>query len=264
MSLSTADFVGAALAAHSASMRRLVPDLRAGDPDAYHDARVASRRLRSVLGGYCRPDGGLADELRHYAAVLGAVRDLDVAADRIALADLPEDLDPSPVLGLVASRRQTHFDTAVEYVDSSRHRALLASATEAAAEPQIADGLDKHAIPAAEQAVAAARKRLKRAERRSRRTNAADDRHRTRKRAKRVRYLSEGAASVTDGAVADHYRAVATRAEAVQDHLGLVTDAVVAMELLSSLAEDPSTTATERGVLHALAELERRLVAGHD
>ncbi len=263
MTLYTADFVGAALATQSTAMRTLIPALRAGEVDAYHDARVASRRLRSVLAGYCVKDPELNDDLRHYAAVLGAVRDLDVVAEGIELAYLPEGSDVEGVLALIGVRRAAAFAEALDYLDSARHRALLAEVAEEAADPRLAEGLDEQALRAAEDAVNAALAKLDRAEDRSRETNAVDDRHSTRKAAKRVRYLAEGAATITEGTAADHYRAIATQAEAVQDHLGLVTDAAVTLDFLNSLAEDPSVTPAQRDTLAALAETERRLVEGH-
>lgn len=264
MSLSTVDFVGAALAKHGRSMRGLVTSLREGDPDAFHDARVASRRFRSVLAGYCEPAEELVDRLREYAARLGAVRDLDVARERIALADLAAGLEVREVLDLLAVRREERFADAVDYLDSTQHRALLAAVMQTAAEPRLRDHLDDRALTAAEQALAKATKRLDKAERRSRQSNDAEDRHRTRKAAKRVRYLAEGAAGVSDGQSAEHYRAIAHRAEAVQDHLGLLTDADASLALLTALADDPATPAAQADVLHALADLERRLLAGRD
>lgn len=263
MTLYTADFVGAALATQSTTMRMLIPVLRAGEVDAYHDARVASRRMRSVLAGYCIKDPELNDELRNYAAVLGAVRDLDVITETIELANLPEGGDVAGVLALIGVRRAAAFADAIEYLDSPRHRALLGAVAEEAADPRLAEGLEELALRAAEDAVNAALAKLDRAEDRSRATNTVDDRHRTRKAAKRVRYLAEGAANITEGTVADHYRAIATQAEAVQDHLGLVTDAAITLEFLTSLAEDPTSTPAQRETLEALAATERRLVEGH-
>lgn len=66
----------------------------ADEPDAVHQMRVTSRRLRGLLrlwGDALRIDAGpLADDLRWVAHALGDVRDLDVLEDRL-LADAGEE-----------------------------------------------------------------------------------------------------------------------------------------------------------------------------
>ncbi len=60
-----------------------MPGIRNGDPDSIHDARVATRRIRAIVGvlGDDRADhGAFADGMRRLGRALGEVRDLDVAA----------------------------------------------------------------------------------------------------------------------------------------------------------------------------------------
>ncbi len=67
---------------HSGTVRDSLPRVLADKPDAIHAARVATRRLRSVLKTY-RPlwisgHSALRDDLRWYAAALSRPRDLEV------------------------------------------------------------------------------------------------------------------------------------------------------------------------------------------
>ena len=79
---------------HAATVRASLPLVLADSPDAIHAARVATRRLRSVLRTY-RPlwvsgHRELRDGLRWYAATLGRPRDLEVVGDWLeALLDDP-------------------------------------------------------------------------------------------------------------------------------------------------------------------------------
>jgi CHAD domain-containing protein len=80
---------------HSGTVRDSLPLVLADEPDAIHAARVATRRLRSVLKTY-RPlwlhsHSGLRDELRWYASVLSRPRDLEVVGDWLgALLEHPD------------------------------------------------------------------------------------------------------------------------------------------------------------------------------
>jgi CHAD domain-containing protein len=70
---------------HSRTVRESLPRVLADEPDAIHAARVATRRLRSVLKTY-RPlwvsgHSALRAELRWYAGLLGRPRDLEVVGD---------------------------------------------------------------------------------------------------------------------------------------------------------------------------------------
>src|SRR5207302_6077556 len=83
--------------------------VRDGDPEAVHDMRVATRRMRSTLRTF-RPlldatrTEPLRRELHWLAGLLGAVRDGDVMAARLAEAIAAEP--PDLVLGPVGERIQ--------------------------------------------------------------------------------------------------------------------------------------------------------------
>src|SRR4030095_14233097 len=62
-----------------------VPGIRNGDPDAIHDARVATRRIRALLEVLGDDHGSrhadLAQELRDLGRALGTARDLDIVVE---------------------------------------------------------------------------------------------------------------------------------------------------------------------------------------
>src|SRR3954470_21462461 len=92
-----ADLVRATIANGVTRLIRHDPGVRLGDdPEDVHQARVATRRLRSDLRTFRRLldeewVGALRDELKWIAAELGAVRDADVLTERLReqAAELP-------------------------------------------------------------------------------------------------------------------------------------------------------------------------------
>jgi len=88
MSLSGRDVVEPYVQQHAATVCASLPLVLADEPDAIHAARVATRRLRSVLRTY-RPlwlggHGKVRDELRWYASALSRPRDLEVVGAWVA------------------------------------------------------------------------------------------------------------------------------------------------------------------------------------
>jgi CHAD domain-containing protein len=72
-------------ARQSQELLKHVPGVRNGDPDAIHDARVATRRIRAVLGvlgdDHNAQHAELTKEMRSLGRALGAARDLDVVVE---------------------------------------------------------------------------------------------------------------------------------------------------------------------------------------
>ena len=70
---------------HSHELLKHVPGVREGDPDAIHDARVATRRIRAVLevmgDGHDDRHAAAAEEMRGLGRALGAARDLDIVVE---------------------------------------------------------------------------------------------------------------------------------------------------------------------------------------
>lgn len=123
---------GKALRFHHERMLEHEAGTRLGeDPEELHDMRVATRRMRSALrlfGPYVT--GPLVERvssgLRHLARILGAVRDLDVALERaesyLAAKGLQGGLDP--LLHRWQSRREAARRRMFHYLDSRSYTIL--------------------------------------------------------------------------------------------------------------------------------------------
>jgi CHAD domain-containing protein len=237
--------------ARSAGRQALVPryisaqvsGLRAGeagigsaDPAAIHDTRVAVRRLRSTLRTFAplfdrARASFLSQELRWFGGLLGAVRDSQVMAERLAAAVVaePSELIVGPVTGRVrselAAETARHLDELTDALGGARYTAMMASAQE------LADEVAPHAPRRCRRL---ARKALRRADRRLDEATVGDsadrDRllHRARRAVKRARYAVEVLGPV------DHRPAgrLARRLTALQDVLGANQDAVVTRQWL--------------------------------
>ena len=223
-------------AALVASVARLVAHdagVRLGeDPEAVHQARVATRRLRSDLRTF-HPlldeewAQALREELKWLGAALGAVRDADVLLERLQakIARLPE-ADREVATGLVDRLRAERDEARAELLvvmRGQRYLELLDRLVAAARAPALVDESEKPADTIA----SLARKPWKRL---AGTVDELDDDpsdealHEVRKRAKRVRYAAEAVAPV----VGKPARRFAAAIEDVQDLLGEHQDAVVA------------------------------------
>jgi CHAD domain-containing protein len=230
---------------------------RAGDADAVHDMRVATRRLRSHLRTFRKlfdrsRTEPLRDELQWLGGVLGAVRDGDVMAERLgeAVAAEPAELVVGPVAEQIRHRLSMRTSKArkdlIAALDSPRYALLL-------------DALDELATAAPSKPPRAGRLRrlAHRAIRRAdRRLDAAvdtegDDRnvrlHDARKAYKRARYAAEAVGGKPG-------RRLAKRFSVLQDVLGAHQDAIVTGELLRDYgmrAHTDGENAFTYGLLHA-------------
>jgi CHAD domain-containing protein len=211
------------------------------DPEDVHQARVATRRLRSDLRTFAplldrEWLDALRAELKWLAGELGPVRDAEVLRDRLveSARSLPEP-DQAAALALVAPlsaevggarrhllaamRGKRYLDLLERLVEAARAPALLGTASTPAA----------RAIP----------RLARRPWRRLRSAAAAADQgspdeqlHDLRIRAKRCRYAAEAAAAVAGKQATIFARAVAE----LQDTLGELHDAVVAQAWLRKQA----------------------------
>lgn len=240
--------------------------VRVDAPDAVHKARVATRRLRSLLTTFApfwdaERTEPLREELRWLAALLGEPRDAEVLAEEFG--DLFAELGPgtvadgvrSAVLGHLADRHRWGHAALVAAWDTRRARALRAALALLLAEPP----LDARAAGPASDLLAgleAAEARTERLAQKARRRPGELERwHRVRKAAKAVRYCTEALAEVlgSDGS------ARAARWEAVTEAFGTLQDAVVAAELIEELAD--ATDATEDWAVLADIQTDRRTAA---
>lgn len=223
-------------------LKSLDPMVRRDEPDAVHQMRVATRRLRSTLqsfGKIIRRDRTqpLAAELKWLGAELGEARDGEVLAGHLlaGLREMPAEL----VIGPVQARVQGHFaavraDTRtalLEALDSQRYFSLLGELDTLMAEPPFTP---QAARPAADVLPAAARRPYRQVRRRMRRARCApsgqptdEALHEARKAAKRARYAGEAMAP----AVGKKATRFAKQMKKVQSVLGDHQDAVIARQV---------------------------------
>jgi CHAD domain-containing protein len=252
-------------AAVATSTRRLVehdPGVRLGtDPEDVHQARVATRRLRSDLRTFHEVvdpawSESLRDELQWIGERLGAVRDTDVLLERFEarLVSLPpEDAAAGEELLVGLHRhRAAARDELLDAMRSARYLELLDRLVAAArAIPPSPDGADLD-LEVADVVVRPWRK-LKRAVK-----ELGDDPpdpalHGVRIRAKRCRYAAEAVAPAIGKPARQFARAIAALQEVLGDH----QDAVIAEEWLREHAATADGKVALAFVAGELAGLER-------
>jgi CHAD domain-containing protein len=226
------------------------------DPEGVHQARVATRRLRSdlrsfaplVSEGWARE---VRDELGWLADALGRVRDGDVMLERMRMraASLPETSAPGVkrVLAALGRERNIAFDDLQEVISSDRYLALLDALVGAAREPALVDEADAAAKEVLPGLVLRPWQSLTKAAKAVGKTPADQELHNVRIKTKRCRYAAEAVAPV----LGKRARAFASDAAELQDVLGDYNDAVVA----ESRLRDWSTRARSREATFAAGEL---------
>jgi CHAD domain-containing protein len=227
-------------------LKSLDPMVRREEPDAVHQMRVATRRLRSTLrsfGKIIRRDATyrLAADLKWLGAVLGEARDAEVLAGHL-LGGLRETA-PELVIGPVQARVQGHYapvragarTTLLEALDSQRYFSLLDELDTLIAEPPFTP---QAARPAADVLPATARRpyrQVRQRMRRARRMHADQPTHEAlheaRKAAERARYAAEAVAP----AIGKKARRFAKQMKAVQSVLGDHQDPVIARQAVRKL-----------------------------
>jgi CHAD domain-containing protein len=230
-----------------------------GDPEAIHQARVATRRLRSDLRTFrdalaATWASSLRTELRPLADDLGAVRDAEVLSDRIRGrgGSLEEQDRPGldVLVAMLERRRATARRRLMTHLRSGRYVALLDRVVGAARDPSVRP---RRAPEPARQRTASILEgpwtELERAVARA--DTSANDRdlHLVRIAAKRVRYAAEAVEPVHG----KRARAFADAVASLQDVLGEHQDAVVAMAFLRRAS---SKSPRARFVAGALTGLE--------
>lgn len=207
------------------------------DPEYVHQARVALRRVRSAIRLLDRDESDLpkavVQELRWFARALGEARDWDVITDQ-TLPSLGKGIGADKVQALVQTadqRRRQARAKIRESVLTPRYAALVLNAERwcMTPSPAAAELLSALATPALDQA---GKKLFKAA-----RFFAAltpERRHEVRILAKRLRYALDLFAVVLPKAGTARY--VDALSE-LQDVLGALNDAAVAIEVLPQLSK---------------------------
>lgn len=244
-------------------------DLRTDTPDAVHKARVATRRLRSVLRTFDRLlDREVTDPLREevawLAGLLGAPRDAEVVRDRVLgrLEALPPELVVGDVVGLARARlTEEHASAHGDLVDgmgSERYLALTDSLLDLLADPPWRGPAGRRAGEVLPVLVEKAAGRVARSVRRTRAIHdpggpaALHHWHVTRRRSKAVRYGWEAQVPALGAGAEESAR----RWEEVTEVLGELQDVVVTRARLLELA----ATAEHAGV----PSFSLGVVAGED
>ncbi len=242
------------------------------DPEFVHQARVALRRVRSVLRllrAHVEFPKRLAADLRWIARALGRARDWDVLAGEV-LPAIGAALGPAyavaiaPVLADAQRRRRRERDKVRAALASSRFACATLALLAWSAAPSPGTGPSLGALAA--RRLQRQHARLFEAARGFAR-HSADEQHRVRILAKRLRYALEFfAVALPAPATAAYVERLAT----LQDELGALNDTVVARARLRQLARSrPLRAAIDewamrvqrertRAVEHRLARLRER------
>jgi CHAD domain-containing protein len=213
------------------------------DPEHVHQARVATRRLRSDLqtfGDVLDPawNARVRDELRWLGGGLGKVRDADVLAMRLR-TQVAEELTEDDLQGFaeleqrLSQQRQGAYAELLAVLDSERYINLLDELTDP---PPFRAGTEEElAMPAKEAMVRFVRrpwKKLRRAVAKLDDNPTNQELHQIRIKAKRLRYSAEASAV----AIGKPARRLAKAAARLQDVLGAHQDAVTAESWLREAA----------------------------
>jgi len=253
------DVVRRALAASTVRLIEHDPVVRAGeDPEGVHQARVATRRLRSDLRTFAPlVDTAWADRLRaelsDLADSLGVVRDADVLLARLQgdaarLAD-----DDRQHIARVLRQLEMHRDASLlallAIMDGPRYATLIDDLVDAAEHPMLTPAARHPAQHELAAIVARPWKRLRRAVAALSESPPDTDLHRIRIMAKRARYAAEAVAVVVPAA-----GVFAKEVARLQTVLGDHHDAVIAEDWLRAA---PVRSKREAFAAGALARLQR-------
>src|SRR5438094_4200437 len=253
------DVIRGTVAESVASLLHNDPLVRTGrDPEAVHQARVATRKLRSNLrtfGPLLDPEWTepLRSELGWLAFGLGAVRDREVLLERLRerAKSLPasDQRSAASLLQLLEGEIDDLRKKLLADLDSQRYIDLLERLVEAAHSPKTLPDADQPAASVLPALATTPWRRLRSAVRGLPETPTDPELHRIRILAKRARYAAEAVAPVAAGAAA-----FARAAAKLQTILGEHQDSVTAQAWLRS-AKVSGKRAFVAGELIALERL---------
>ncbi|MCU1345175.1 MAG: domain containing protein [Acidimicrobiia bacterium] len=222
---------------HSLALR-----MNGGEPETIHQARVATRRLRSDLRTFRRLldsawVASLRDELRWLAGPLGEVRDLDVMVGRLepvvesmAASDRPHG---HALLAGLRTQRQEAMARLTAQLDDPRFVTLVDRLLDASEAPPVTDDANGKAAVALVPIVKHPWRRLRTGVRELDDPPTDQALHALRIDAKRLRYALEAAQPVLGKSAGRQAKAVAD----LQGVLGDLHDSVVAGDRLRALGD---------------------------
>jgi CHAD domain-containing protein len=202
------------------------------DPEAVHQARVATRRIRSTLRTFSKLldeewTDRLRADLKWLANLLGQVRDTDVLLERFAdhLADLPADDQKAGrrLLARLSEQRDQARRRLLGAMAQAKYAQLLDDLVAAAAAPALLPGADRPAAEVTPPLVHKPWKKLRKEVRKAGDDPPDEELHQIRIRAKRARYAAEAVEPVFGKPAERFADAIAD----IQSVLGDHQDAVV-------------------------------------
>ena len=279
-SLTLGEMAFAVLRRQFGVMRSHEPGTRLGeDPEELHDMRVATRRMRAAMKLFedALPERSrwLREELRHFAGVLGDVRDLDVQIEEVKAlggdGDREEDEALAAIVSALGERRKEARGRMLEALDSDRFERFESSFAEmlrrgpegaeisGVASANGSSGTSAAGVPVLEAAPELLGRRYRSWRKAAGRLDEGSDPeayHDLRKKGKRLRYAFEFFSGV--------YGTEATGAlvrplKAVQDTLGRHQDVIVAADLLREIAV--GTPRLPKRTVFAMGLLAQRYLA---
>jgi CHAD domain-containing protein len=243
---SVGDVVRLAVGADTARLIAHDPVARlARDPEGVHQARVATRRLRSHLSTFDSvlrhaPTTKLSRELRRLGRTLGTVRDLDVLRERFEGS--VEQFEPMVrndgvhLLDVMDAERAVSYAALREMMSSARYRALLATMGAFVADPPLREAAGQPAEPYLLVAIRARYDALDEAVEALPATPSDPQLHEVRIIAKPARYAAELGAPILGAPC----RRLSKRLADLCDELGLLNDGARANQWLDVAGEDPT------------------------
>jgi len=249
------------------------PLVRRDAPDALHQLRVATRRLRSALQVYGKvldrdATRSLTDELKWVGGELSGARDAEVIEERLTgvVAGLPDELVMGPVsvhiTRTLARRRADGQATAIDALDSDRYLALHDAIDAFLEDPPLTGRATRAARRELPRQTARAWRRLDKRMTAAEALEPGHERdtalHEVRKAGKRLRYAAE----IAEPAVGKRAKRVRKHAKKLHKQLGDHQDAVVARAVIRELAVQAHLEGGNGFTFGILHELERERASG--
>ena len=241
-----------------ATIERLVEQMAlvklAAGPEAIHQARVATRRLRSDLRTFevlfdAEAVASVRRELGWLGDLLGTVRDADILQARLGPfldAGEPND-DQKQILGQLSRQKSRAQMDLLTAMNEARYAALVDAVTRLAKDPPLSDVAGAPADEFMPMIVKGTWRKLSRAVKKLDKHPDDARLHAVRIEAKRCRYAAEAAAQAVGVDAARFAEAVS----ALQQTLGDFNDAVVSAAWLTDASSQMSpSTAFLAGALH--------------
>ncbi len=227
------DVMRSAVAEPIASLLRHDPLIRAGrDPEAVHQARVATRKLRSNLRTFSplldvQWSEPLRSELGWLAMGLGAVRDREVLLERLRTraSGLPpaDARSAAALLKVLAAEIEVLRGRLMADLDSDRYVDLLEQLVHASLSPVTLPDVEQTAAAVLPGLAAGPWRRLRSAVRQLPDEPSDPELHRIRILAKRARYAAEAVAAVAGPQAAAFAKAAARLQTVLGEHQDAVT-----------------------------------------